>query len=367
MNSTPETSPIPPSPNRATRRARRKLSALALTFAVVAAACGSDGGSTTATDGETPAPETTEAMAEDDDAMAEDDDAMAEDDDAMAEDDDAMAEDGDAPLTPVALSFEGLEPLANGVHYEGWVVVDGAPVSTGNFNVDADGALVDLDGNAIESPFYAPHGAEPEAVVISIEPADDADPAPSDIKVLGGDVVDGAAELSIAHPAALGTDFSEASGVYVLATPTTTTTDDEFSGVWFIGLDGGATQGLDLPALPSGWVYEGWAVIDGTPVSTGRFTDAAAADDFDGFSGTDDSGPAFPGEDFIINAPDGVTFPTDLRDGTVVISVEPVDDDSPAPFALKPLVSEVADGIGDHEVQSLGAGPAAIGGTATIG
>ena len=100
-------------------------------------------------------------------------------------------------------------------------------------------------------------------------------------------------------------------------------------------------------------MYEGWAVIDGVPVTTGRFTDAAAADDFDGFSG-DQGGPAFPGEDFIHNAPDGVDFPTDLTNATIVISVEPEVDDSPAPFALKPLVSEVADGIGDHQVQTLG-------------
>ena len=50
-----------------------------------------------------------------------------------------------------------------------------------------------------------------------------------------------------------------------------------------------------------------------------------------------------------------------------MISVEPEVDDSPAPFALKPLVSEVADGIGDHQVQTLGTGPAAPTGTATLG
>ena len=45
-----------------------------------------------------------------------------------------------------------------------------------------------------------------------------------------------------------------------------------------------------------------------------------------------------PGEDFFLNAPSGETFPLDVRGRTVVISVEPVPDNSPAPFAMKPLV-----------------------------
>ncbi len=346
------------------------MASLLLSFGVLAAACGSDvavdNGTSEAADAATEVVEE-EAM---EDETASTDEAMedeAMEDDAMEDDameDDAMEDDQAGTLE---LTFAGLEPLANGVHYEGWIVVDGAPVSTGNFNVDADGGLIDLDGASIASPFEAIHTDRAEAVVISIEPADDADPAPSAIKVLGGDVVDGQAELTTAHPAAIGTDFTDASGVYILGTPTTAVEDDELSGVWFIGLDGGAVQGLDLPELNEGWIYEGWAVIDGVPVSTGRFTDPAAGDDFNGFSGVDATGPNYPGEDFITNAPDGVAFPTDLRDGVVVISVEPIDDDSPAPFALKPLVSEVADGIDDHVVQEFGQGPAAITGTAVLG
>ena len=126
-------------------------------------------------------------------------------------------------------------------------------------------------------------------MVITIEPAIDPDPAPDETHVLAGDIVDGIAELTISHPAALGTDFTSASGRYILGTPTDGDGNNELSGVWFIDLP--LAQGLDVPALPAGWVYEGWAVIDGVPVTTGRFTDAAAADDFDGFSG-DQGGPA---------------------------------------------------------------------------
>jgi len=282
------------------------------------------------------------------------------DDEAM-EDEEAMEDDVEAAVG-IALEFDGLEPLGADSVYEGWLIIDGAPSSTGRFNVDESGVAV-ADG---EQAAPVADAASASAVVITIEPADDPDPGPAETHVLAGDVSDGSADLTVGHPAALGTDFVEADSVYVLATPTTDDTSDELSGVWFIGLDGGATQGLQLAALPSGWIYEGWVVVDGTPVSTGRFADPAAADAAATFSGPDGTGPNFPGEDLIVNPPDGLTFPLDLRGATVVVSVEPEPDDGPAPFAIKPLSHIVPDGIGDHEIQTFEAGPASPTGVALI-
>ena len=177
------------------------------------------------------------------------------------------------------------------------------------------------------------------AVVISIEPADDTDPGPAATHFVAGDLVDGVADLTIDHAAALGTDFADATGSFVLATPSTEASDDELSGVWFITVPG-PEAALSLPELPEGWVYEGWAVVDGTPVSTGTFTDGTGADASGIYSGPGGT-PGYPGEDFVLNAPDGLTFPTDLSGATIVVSVEPAPDDSPAPFALKPLVGQV--------------------------
>lgn len=272
-----------------------------------------------------------------------------------------------APLTaaaqsgPVSVQFSGLELLGDSAVYEGWLIIDGAPQSTGTFNVDAAGNV------QVISPRTVENAAAATTYVLTIEPANDPDPAPASTHVLAGDFTDGSAALTISHPAALGTDFSQAGGSYIVATPTTASTDDDLSGVWFLdptGADGPAAS-LDLPTLPDGWVYEGWVVIDGTPLSTGRFTSAAGSDDFGGFSGPDGA-PPFPGEDFITNAPAGLTFPTDLSGRTVVISVEPAPDDSPAPFALKPLVGQVPGDVAVGTSQTLGDGPVAITGTATI-
>lgn len=272
-----------------------------------------------------------------------------------------------APLTasaqssPVNVRFDGLEPLGASAVYEGWLIIDGAPQSTGTFNLDSNGNLIEVRNQPVAN------AASATAYVLTIEPAVDPDPAPASTHVLAGDFVDGVAQLSISHPAALGTDFATATGQYIIKTPTTETNDDDRSGVWFLDPTGadGPVAALDLPTLPAGWEYEGWVVIDGNPLSTGRFTDASGADDFSGFSGPL-GGPPYPGEDFIVNAPAGLSFPTDLSGRTVVISVEPAPDDSPAPFALKPLVGTVAADVTPGSLHTLGDGPVGISGTAIL-
>lgn len=255
-----------------------------------------------------------------------------------------------AKSSTLTLQTTGLEALANGFHYEGWAIVDGAPVTTGKFNVK-DGALVDLEGNAVSNFTVDSDISGASAIVLTIEPNGDTDTVPAATKVLGGDLSNGSSSLTASHGAALGNDFTSAAGKFILATPTTTTTTDENSGVWFIdNSSGSAAPGLSLPTLPAGWEYEGWVVIDGSPVTTGRFTSVTGADDAAPFSGPN-GGPPFPGEDFVAN---DARFPTNLLGNTVVVSIEPEADDSPAPFAFKPLAgASPADGT-DHVAYSLG-------------
>lgn len=272
-------------------------------------------------------------------------------------------DDDNTPKTSsLSLNVNGLENLGTDYVYEGWIIVGGAPVSTGTFNVNDSGELsessfvVDSDMLSAATTF-----------VLTIEPANDPDPAPANTKVLAGDFSGNSAGIS---STGIVGDFSTSTGKYILATPTDGMMNNERSGIWFLDLTGGSpATGLSLPTLPEGWKYEGWVVINGTPISTGTFTDVAMADDnatTTPFKGNENNGPGYPGEDFIQNAPDGFIFPTDLRGTTAVISVEPYPDNSPAPFTLKPLAHGVPADAEDHVTFDMEAGPVReISGTVT--
>lgn len=247
-------------------------------------------------------------------------------------------------LPELALEVTEWPTLQSGFHYEGWAIVDGPPVTTGKFNVQ-DGTLVDLDGQAIDT--FSAEGIESAtAIVITIEPAGDIDDVPASTHFLAGDVSNGTAVLSVDHASAVGTDFSTAEGTFLLATPTDDPDGNELSGIWLLELPG-PTASLVLPDLAAGWKYEGWAIIDGQALSSGTFLSGQGADDAAPFSGPA-PGPPFPGEDYVTNAPEGVTLPTDLSGGTVFISVEPFPDDDPGPFVLKPLIGTAAENATDH-------------------
>lgn len=255
-------------------------------------------------------------------------------------------------MKSITLNMSGLDDLGMDYVYEGWLIVNNAPVSTGTFTVDASGSLsqtmFELAASDVDNA---------TTFVLSIEPANDSDPAPSSTKMMAGDFSGDNAALTIAPVG----DFMNAAGKYILATPTDGPDSNEKSGIWFLDLaTGSPTEGLTLPQLPEGWKYEGWVVIDGQPVTSGTFTKTAATDDADPFSGSmplpDVNGQDgfFPGEDYLNNAPSGLNFPTDISGGTAVISIEPHPDNSPSPFTLKPLVHDIPAGAEDHVVYNMG-------------
>ena len=253
------------------------------------------------------------------------------------------------------LQFSGLETLQNGFHYEGWLILDDGPITTGKFNVNANGDIVDLDGNPNADGVFTVMDdiGSASAFVLTIEPAGDVDDIPADTHHLAGSISNGMGNLSLSHSASLGSSFGNSTGEYILATPTDGVNDNENSGIWFLNpTSGSAVAGLNLPTLPAGWRYEGWAVYDGIPLTTGTFTSTSEADAFNDFSGLQ-GGPPFPGEDFLMNAPDGVMFPIDLAGGVAVISIEPFPDDSPAPFALKPLVGSIPANATDRMLYTM--------------
>ncbi|MGB0715829.1 MAG: anti-sigma factor [Phycisphaerae bacterium] len=236
------------------------------------------------------------------------------------------------------VSFSNLEPLGEGFVYEGWLIVDDAPVAAGRFSVNEDGEPVPSsfevnDDDASAASMY----------VLTIEPDVDDDPAPSDTHILAGAFDGSEADLTVEHGAALGDDFTMAMGSFILDTPTTTEVAEDFDqGIWWLDPSGGPGASLELPELPAGWVYEGWVVGDDGPVTTGRFLSANEADaDGAGATAGPDAEPRFPGQDFI-------DPPVSLIGYAAVISIEPEPDDSPAPFVLKPLV--------DMDIEDVGAG-----------
>jgi hypothetical protein len=251
----------------------------------------------------------------------------------------------------LVLNLAGLEALGNDFVYEGWIIVDGAPVSTGTFTSVMFPQTFSVNTSDLNNA---------TTFVLSIEPAVDLDPAPAATKILAGDFSGASANVNSEGIVA---DFSTSSGTYILATPTDMDDTNEDSGVWFLDNSSGSPMtGLELPVLSDGWKYEGWAVIGGTPISTGTFLDPAAADDNAAtsvFKGDAGNGPGYPGEDYLQNAPAGMTFPTDLRGATIVISVEPFPDNSPMPFTLKPLAHMVPANAMVHTAIAMGTGPVA--------
>lgn len=255
-------------------------------------------------------------------------------------------DDDDMPTTSMLeLSFTGLSDLGSDYIYEGWIMVNGVPVTTGTFRANSSGTITpdmfDIDNEDLTAA---------TAFILTIEPYPDNDPSPSAVHVVAGDFSGSSANLSISHPAALGTDFASSMGKYILATPTDGPMTNEKSGIWFLDLTSGSPMtGLALPDLPSGWIYEGWTVIDGVPVTSGKFDMVSGeVDMFDDYSSIENMGPPFPGEDYLMNAPGNLMFPTMLTGGVAVISVEPYPDNGPEPFAIKPLAGMIPTDAMDH-------------------
>ncbi len=245
----------------------------------------------------------------------------------------SCSDDDNTPTTSnLTISVSGLENLGASEQYEGWIIVNDSPVSTGTFSVDDSGALSTTSFSVAASNL-----ASATKFVLSIEPIPDTDPAPSAIKILAGDFSGNSAAVNTGIIA----DFSTIAGKYILTTPSTTITTDSNKGIWFLNpTTTPKSPTLTLPILPAGWKYEGWAIIDGKPISSGRFSTATGADDDNNpFAGTDNmSLPPFPGEDFIMGTSNGVNLATATHVSKVIVSVEPEPDNSPNPFLLKPLV-----------------------------
>jgi hypothetical protein len=237
---------------------------------------------------------------------------------------------------PLLIAAKDL-PRLSGALYEGWVVKGDRKLSAGTFNVRErpHGQLV-----LLRAPIDP---ARADMIVVTIEPVPDADPGPSAVAILAGKPHRHLAVLRFPI------DLRGVAGSFILATPTDDNPANETAGVWFLDPTAGPGPSLSLPQPPAGWVFEGWGVTQGTPLTTGRFTSVSGPDLARPFSGPN-PGPPFPGEDFLRGLPAGVVPPVNLADGSsmIVLTVEPdiggQDPTGPGPFSIKPLVAAVPAG-----------------------
>jgi hypothetical protein len=237
---------------------------------------------------------------------------------------------------PLVIAAQDL-PRLTGARYEAWVVKGERKLSAGVFNVRERPARQLAILRAPIDP------ARADMIVVTIEPVPDPDPGPSVVAILAGE--------PRRHLAALRfpIDLRGVAGSFILATPTDDDPANGTAGVWFLDPATGPGPSLSLPQPPAGWVFEGWGVTQGTPLTTGRFTSVTGPDLASPFSGPN-PGPPFPGEDFVTRLPAGVIPPVDLADGRsmVVLTVEPDigghDPTGQGPFSIKPLTAAVPAG-----------------------
>jgi len=250
----------------------------------------------------------------------------------------------------ITQSFQNLPDLGANYVYEGWLIVGNEKISTGRFTntegLNYSSGLIDIVKANTASTY-----------VLTIEPTTETGAellSPSGWVFSKGNFTDETAMPTTDDTLFLGSDNLEtATGNFFLKAPSVGTTGSDANGIWFINALPPTTGGFtSLPTLATGWIYEGWVVVPNaagtvTPISTGRFTDPNMADEsffgvannneFKGPNGV----PPFPGEDYIADPNsryDGVTFPIDLQNATIVISIEPTTNDAATPFGLKPFV-----------------------------
>ncbi len=233
-------------------------------------------------------------------------------------------------LRGVALGFTGLRTLGpNDGLYSAFLNLDnGDIVVLGVFNVNDDGKPVHPTTGDVIDRFTANQNLfSSVSVVIAVEPLGVIGDAGGASAILQGPFIDGIASLSV--PAPLFMD--QASGSYRVFTPTDGPDTNEGSGAWAVTTDGEAS--LSLPPLNSVYLYEHFMVINGLPVTMGRFLRDDEPDFFNPWSGSQPP-PLFPGEDFLQNDPPGFTFPADLAGATLLLTLEPINNDSILPSQL---------------------------------
>ncbi len=235
----------------------------------------------------------------------------------------------------LVLDFFNIEPLSSGWHFQAWAHKDNAWIAGPSFDLDAQDDLVDLQGNSLAGnkiTFTSTDLTFCDSLAVTVHQNGSGTSYPTGGTILIGDIDTLSAGLESPLYGKVDPGFL----YFVFSTPTDsdTTMANQLSGVWFTGSDL-ASAGLEmLPTLPADWIFEGWVRHGDVILSTGKFTSNEGSDLSNTYYSNTAGAPPYPGEDFLINAPAGVSFPMQLAAGdTVMISLEQVADPNPdSPF-----------------------------------
>ncbi len=250
-------------------------------------------------------------------------------------------------LRGVALGFEGLRPLDGGALYSAFLSLDnGDIVRLGGFNVNDAGRPIDPQGDVIDRFSASENLFSSVSLVVAVEPLGVVGETPGPAVIMQGPFIDGIASLSVPAPLFI----ADSVGSYRVFTPTDGPGTNEGSGAWAISVGGEGT--LTLPPLNNLYLYEHFMVIDGMPITMGRFVTADVADFANPWSGPLEA-PAFPGEDFLENDPAGFTFPANLSGAQLLVTLEPILNDTELPFQLVILQGTLPVGVTGGEVIEL--------------
>ncbi len=302
------------------------------------------------------------------------------------------ASDGVGPTfaPDIEVAIEALPELAPADgSYELWVVnTEGTIRSAGRFTA--------LSGQVrVRSPLD-----EPTHLLLTIEPVDDTDDAPSPLKLAGGRFGSaGTAVLDVTgYLTPVGIPLEATPGVHVLGTASRAGSPD--AGLWLIDArvdSSNASFYQTFSPLTTGWIYEGWIVRDrGTAtevwlsygqflpnsIRKARFRDDTGIGPFSGYTDYEQALLAevhYPGDDWLANphgypVPGNLSLPLDLNGDimtgepspwTHVITIEPRHQDDGSrtespwdarPFFLRPYRNAIGEADAE-QARTIGFAP----------
>ena len=214
-------------------------------------------------------------------------------------------------------SLQPLDPGTDGIYYLWALLERNETQSLGAFNIGAGGQMVDTAGAPLRE-FRSDQFSLRQTLrmLITIESETEAPSAPSGMQILSGTFIEGVATLRVPISSAI----TSAGGSVQIFTPTDGPNTNETSGFWMV--DGNGDPSVTLPDTTAALIYETFIDIKGSSLGVGRFDRSDQADDLCRFCDDDATAPERPGDDLLVNAPAGLTFPASLAGARITVSLE---------------------------------------------